>query len=317
MLCRLREALGCVAIAVSCSATYARLPKALPTLGSFDGSKRRMLMGIASTIAMVLSSAHVFGQAEGANRQSFNLKGSLMEMQRGLIKVAAEADKKEYIVKLPNELEQVRYSGQAVKEWLGPGMFIRFDIQMDEKGKFVGTVKQVEVFMPDPKLPNNPENMKNNAPGIHPLNVPGAENLFSDEKKSVVIKTCRVVARVGGVNKNKMMAIAGNSRVQVELDDNVAINVAVPGVDLFQAGDDVTVSGFVYPDQPGWVEASRVAVVGKQPIGQKPAKGAKTNTRTRRDKKEPAAEKGNPKSDAQDSEKKGSEKKDTDTKESK
>jgi|688.fasta_scaffold03381_30 hypothetical protein len=310
MLCRLREALGCVGIDDSISETCARLPKALPTWGSFDWAKRRVLIGIASTMAVILTSAHVFGQAEGANRQSFNLKGSLMEMQRGLIKVAVEADKKEYIVKLPNEVEQVRYSGQAVKEWLGPGMFIRFDIQMDEKGKFVGTVKQVEVFMPDPKLPNNPENMKNNALGVHPLNVPGAENLFSDEKKSVVIKTCRVVARVGGVNKNKLMAIAGNSRVQVELDDNVAINVAVPGVDLFQAGDDVTVSGFVYPDQPGWVEAARVAVVGKQPIGQKPAKGTKANARTRRDKKEPAAEKNNPKSDAQ-AEKKEPEKKES------
>lgn len=317
MLCRLREVLGCVAIDGSCSATRTMLPKALPTLSSFGWVKRRMLLGIASTIAMFISSADVFGQAEGANRQSFNLKGSLVDMQRGVIKVAAEAEKKEYFVKLPNEVEQVRYSGQAVKEWLGPGMFVRFDIQMDEKGKFVGTVKQVEVFMPDPKLPNNPENMKNNALGVHPLNVPGAENLFSDEKKSVVIKTCRVVARVGGVNKNKLMAIAGNNRVQVELDDNVAINVAVPGVDLFQAGDDVTVSGFVYPDQPGWVEAARVAVVGKQPIGQKPAKGTKTNTRTRRDKKEPAADKGDPKSDTQEPEKKDPEKKDSEAKESK
>lgn len=249
---------------------------------------------IASASVWLASAALAQGQAAGANRQNFNLKGSLVEMQRGLLKVAAEADKKEYIVKLPNEVEQIRYSGQAVKEWLGGGMFVRFDVQMDEKGKVLGAVKQIEVFMPDPKLPNTPDNMKNNVPGVYPLSVPGAEDLFSDDKKKVVIKSYRVVARVGGVNKGKMLAVAGSNRLQVELDENVAINISVPGVDFFQVGDAVTVAGFVYPDQPGWVEGSRVTVVGKEPFGQKPAKGAKANSRTNRNNKKDAA----PKEDA-------------------
>jgi hypothetical protein len=262
---------------------------------------RRSLLSVAVACAFVLFSQSLWaqGQAGGANRQNFNLKGSLLEMQRGLIKVAAEADKKEYIVKLPNELEQIRYSGQAVKEWLGGGMFIRFDVQMDEKGKVLGTVKQIEVFMPDPKLPNTPDNMKNNVPGVYPLSVPGAEDLFSDDKKKVVIKSYRVVARVGGVNKNKLVAVAGTNRMQVELDESVAISISVAGYEFFQTGDDVTVAGFVYPDQPGWVEGARVTVVGKQPIGQKPAKGAKTNSRTQRNKKD-AAPKDEVKGDAKE-----------------
>lgn len=263
---------------------------------------RRGLLAMAAVCVVLMLTQSVFAQgpAGGANRQNFDLKGSLLEMQRGLIKVAAEADKKEYIVKLPNELEQIRYSGTAVKEWLGGGVFVRFDVQMDEKGKVLGTVKQVEAFMPDPKLPNTPENMKNNVPGVYPLSVPGAEDLFSDEKKKVVIKTYRVVARVGGVNKNKMMAVAGTNRMQVELDENIAINISVPGVEFFQVGDSVTVAGFVYPDQPGWVEGARVTVVGKQPIGQKPAKGSKATSRTQRNKKE-AAPKEAPKGDAKES----------------
>lgn len=262
----------------------------------------RSVGGCLFSVAFLVSlcSPYALAQAQpgGANRQNFNLKGSLLEMQRGLIKVAAEADKKEYIVKLPNEVEQVRYSGQAVKEWLGGGMFVRFDVQMDEKGKVIGAVKQIEVFLPDPKLPNNPENMKDNVPGVYPLSVPGADGLFSDEKKQAVIKTFRVVARVGGINKNKLAALAGSNRMQVELDENATINVSVPGVELFQAGDEVTVAGFVYPDQPGWVEGARVTVVGKQPLGQKPAKGAKANSRTQRNKKEKAAPKSEEKDEA-------------------
>lgn len=228
------------------------------------------------------------GQPPGANRQRFELKGTLLDMQNGHIKVAKAEDKKEYIVKLPNELEQIRYSGQAVPEWLNGGMFVRFDVQMDEKGKVVGAVKQLEVFIPDSKLPNTPENMKSNVPGVYPAGVPGSETLFNDDVKKVVIKSYRVVARVGGLNKSKLVAIAGTNRLQVELDENASINIAVPGVDLFQQGDDVTVSGFVYPDQPGWVEGQRVSVVGKQPVGQKPAKGSKNSSKNRRDKKEAA-----------------------------
>lgn len=270
--------------------TYPR--RMLPRLVEVDPMSNRLnffaLVSLASLV-WVSSGTLVVGQGNGANRQNFNLKGSLVDMQRGVLKVAAEADKKEYIVKLPNEIEQVRYSGQAVKEWLSGGMFVRFDVQMDEKGKVLGSLKQVEVFMPDPKLPNTPDNMKNNVPGVYPLSVPGAENLFSDDAKKEVIKSFRVIAQVAGVNKNKLVAAAGGSRMQVELDDNVSININVPGFDFFQAGDDVTIAGFVYPDQPGFVEAARVTVVGKKPIGEKPAKGAKTNSRTQRNKKEPAA----------------------------
>ena len=242
----------------------------------------------AVSLMWISTPASAQGQAAGANRQAFELKGSLLGMQRGLIQVAADADKKEYIVKLPSDLDKVRYSGQALKEWLSGGMFIRFDVQMDEKGKVIGAVKQLEVFVPNTKLPDTPDNRKNNVLGVYPANVPGAENLFSDEKKKVVIKTFRVVARVGGLSKNKLMAIAGTNRLQVELDDAVSINVSVPGFELCQVGDSVNIRGFVYPDQPGWVDGDSVSFVGKETLGQKPAKGTKASARNKRDAKEPA-----------------------------
>lgn len=240
----------------------------------------------AIAICQLLSGASANAQAPGANRKAFNFKGALLDMQRGVMKVQDAADKKEYLVKLPNELEQIRYSGQAATEWLSGGMFVRFDTQMDEKGKILNPVKQLEVFMPDPKLPNNPELMKDNVPGVHLNGVPDSEKLFNDEVKKIVVKSYRVVGRVGGLNKGKLMVIAGSNRLQVDLDPQVIVNVSVPGVDLCQQGDDISVNGFTYPEQPGWVEAQRVQITGKQPVGQKPQKPTRAS-RVKRDSKEP------------------------------
>lgn len=233
----------------------------------------------------------VWGQAPGADRQAFKVNGTLKGMQNGMLMVTG-ADKKDYMVKLPKELDKVRYSGQAALEWLSNGLFVRFETQMDEKGRIVGTVKQVEVFVPDPQLQNNPATMKEHVPGVHLLGVAGSDGLFSDEKVPAnSVKSYRVIAQLIGVAKNKMMVAAGSNRLQVEVDPNVAINVSVPGMDLCQPGDDIAISGFTYPNQPQFVESQTISVTGKQLIGQKVKKGpkaaaSKTATKSRKDKKD-------------------------------
>lgn len=233
--------------------------------------------------------------AGGGALEIAKAEGKLEAQQGQTVKITSE-DKKDYFLVLSQETS-LKYSGEADPKWLVPGLMVRFTANFDS-GKPVGTVKNLEVFMPVRSNRMTMEQAREQTPGIYQEGKappPGAKGLFAEEQKDAKkdgsapaqtpatsggAQAYRVVGSLRGVHQNTLLVSAGPQPVQVELDPSATITVTAGDLSFASKGDEVKVSGLRKPSQPDWIQAEKIEIKAAKKLTQaQPApRGGKMRT---------------------------------------
>ena len=82
------------------------------------------IIGFLGPLCVLALSLQAQDQKQGGLNQTIKFEGKIAGAQGGVVKVITE-DKKEYLVKLPDDVKNVSYSGTASLPWLSRGLFVR------------------------------------------------------------------------------------------------------------------------------------------------------------------------------------------------
>ncbi len=235
----------------------------------------------------------LLSQQPGGIREVINIKGAL-EGARGNILTVKSDDGKSYMVRLPEDIEAVRYKGSGVPTMLQPGLMIRFEGMFDPStGRTTVPVSQLEVFNPMKPKHAQQKDIMEITPGIYPVDSGNAAagagaGLFADPnekrprtKAQPQSASFKVIGQVAGISKKGVNVNAGRM-LQIEVLPTTQIAVSDYGLRFAQPGDPIQVDGFYFPPNETQVLAQRITVTGANPLGvpqekPKPGKAVKNS----------------------------------------
>ena len=250
-----------------------------------------MLVLLATFILIPLSCQESFAQGipNGVNREVINVKGQLELIQGFFMRIKSE-DGRVFTIKASENQEAIKYTGTGAIAMLQPGLFIRFEAKFDNAGRTVAPLQSLEVFTPYKPKHARPEDLITMMPGVYPGDNAGAGGvgLFEDGAKKPASgpppMSYKVIGRIAGVSKKGMNINAGRMMVATEVSPTAAISVTAIGWSLAMPGDNVHVSGFMFPPKDTEVLAEQIQITGVKPLGlveEKPKPIAKTSKRTK------------------------------------
>ena len=228
-------------------------------------------------------------------------EGKLEAQQGQRIKIST-AEQKEIFIDISQETS-LKYSGEADRSWLSPGLMVRFSTKFDQ-GK-PEMLKGLEVFMPVMHRGMSMEQIRDQTPGMYqegkaPPPVP--KGLFAGDDKKAGTKpagkpaattpppaattgaapTVRVIGKLMGVHGNVVMVMT-EQPMQFELDPEATIAVTSGDLSFVAQGDSVAVSGLRSPAEPSFIRAERIEIKAAKKLTQpQPApRGSRTRTNMR------------------------------------
>ncbi len=281
----------------------------------------RRLLTVAC-LTSLLSTA-VLAQNEGLDIAK--VEGTLEDMGGYQLKVKPEKGESTLVGINPQKTDFV-YVGTAEREFLLPGLMVRFTAAFDVNGKPQAALKELEIFVPARKRRMTNEYMRDQTPGIHsidPGGEPGKANAKTGEKKTdkaagkegkgksnvaaagatatagSSVMDFRIVGKLTGIQGNVIQVAAGNRPIMVELAEELKITVAAGDTTFCVAGDKVSATGLKNAAQPNYVEAEKITITAAKPLalpkpGESPlnAKGKSQSARARRGKQDQDPAKG-------------------------
>lgn len=228
------------------------------------------------------------GAAAGA-REIAKAEGKLEAQQGQTLKISTTDNKEIFVQVGPGTA--LKYSGEADRSWLSPGMMVRFSTRFDQ-GKAVAPLKSLDVFMPVLRPGMTMEQMREQTPGIYQEGKtppPGAKGLFADDSQKPGNKggskpagnkpadaaqpavgasaAYRVVGKLMGLHGNTIMVMA-EQPMQFELDPAATISVTSSDLTFAVHGDPVAVSGLRNPAEPAYIQAEKLEIKAAQKLTQ-------------------------------------------------
>ena len=186
----------------------------------------------------------VLAQDKRPPHEPLNTTGILKGAANGRLVVATE-NAGMWQVTLPNSHEKVSYSASADLEYLKPGMMLRFNATITNKGLVVSEISALTVFTP----------VEKGDVGIKPaaeMGPSGADALFADPKdakkppKAPEQMACIVAGELVSLKGKKMLVSAGGVSLKCELAENAKVDVFVHDLRLAQPGDKVNLRAWFY-----------------------------------------------------------------------
>ena len=185
---------------------------------------------------------------------------------------------------------KVQVTGTAEADFLKAGMFIRFSVELDKRGKAQDKVSQLTIFAPSEESPVGiwPE-------GAGPLVGPAEDNLgggfggFGGDEgqakgrgvgsgKASLAGLYSIAGQLRGVRKGKLTVYAGRGMVQIELADKPSINVDFADYSVAKKGDKISVTRGKMPrGGMGLAQANELKIEVAQPL----SSGRKKPVRTK------------------------------------
>lgn len=281
------------------------------------------LLTVAGLSVSVLPTA-VLAQNEGLDIAK--VEGTLEDMGGYQLKVKPEKGESTLVGINPQKTD-FEYVGTAEREFLLPGLMVRFTAAFDVNGKPQTALKELEIFVPARKRRMTNEYMRDQTPGIHSIDPPGGEpgraNAKTAEKKTDQaagkeakgkskvaaagatapagsgVMDFRIVGKLTGMQGNVIQVAAGNRPIMIELAEELEITVAAGDTTFCVAGDKVSATGLKNAAQPNYVEAEKITITAAKPLalpkpGESPlnAKGKSQSARARRGKQDQDPAKG-------------------------
>ena len=238
--------------------------------------------------------------AGNATMEIAKAEGKLEAQQGQRIKIST-AEQMEIFIDISQETS-LKYSGEADRSWLSPGLMVRFSTKFDQGKPEV--LKGLEVFMPVMHRRMSMEQIRDQTPGMYQEGkVPpaGAKGLFAEDDKKAGAKpagkpsaatppaaatgaapTVRVIGKLMGVHGNVVMVMT-EQPMQFELDPEATIAVTSGDLSFVAQGDSVAVSGLRSPAEPSFIRAERIEIKAAKKLTQpQPApRGGRTRTNMR------------------------------------
>ncbi len=287
-----------------------------------------VLAGFAVSAGMLHSGiAHAQdpGKAVGG-LQIAQVSGTMQAMALDKIKIVAE-DKKEYFA-VVSEQTSINYKGTAERDFLTPGLLVRFSAELNQNGQAQGPVNEIEVFTVNQQRRMSPEQAREHTPGVYQVGgevgntkKPGDRTKEKTDKVSTKLNAAtgkgsafgaqayRVVGQVAGVKAGKMVVQAGAAQVQLELDPKAVIKVTSHDTSFCQMGDQVKVSGLRNAGEQ-FIQSESLEIVGAKPLAAAEGKTGK-NSKTSKNSKGKTTKAGSDKDDSGAADKKTDTKKTT------
>lgn len=257
----------------------------------------------AATPASGLAQARGKKKTDEPKRQRFDSHGTIEALLPNSIIKFTLSTKESWFVKLEapkrhrdKKTRQVTYkggtevqvTGTAVKEFLRPGMFVRFSAALNAKGRSSEEIDLLTIF-----TPNEQRKL-----GIF-------REGFAEEEEQDNTTRYLVAGQLASFKKGRLSVAIGRRKVQVTVAADATIKVDVNDLSLVRPGDKIEVKGHFF--KKGAVLGKTVTIELRQPLGVAQEKKKKTPRSRRRSPKKPAAEKTSPDEPApkkeQDSEK--------------
>jgi len=186
--------------------------------------------------------------------------GTLQDMKGGLLEVAS-ASQGPFLVKIDPRHTKVKCTGTAEKEFLRPGLYVRFSGDFDNRGAAKGELAELAIVslsetVRQGVVQNSPAGLAE--PPKKKVKYEGGNYLVIGQIKGV--KNDQLEVTVPGVPSGLKVSLAETAKINVEADD----------VSLVQQGDEIEVKGnLVQPGQngqPGQVVAGDVTIKLAKPL---------------------------------------------------
>ncbi len=242
-----------------------------------------LLVGFAAIALVVAGAVHTHAQRprRGGEKIPLNATGTLHAVAPGKIIIKGAGDEG-WIINI-NKQTEIHVLGTAEREFLRPGMFIKFQAAIDQKGRVQQPVDKLMIFTPSEAI----------IPGIFPAQGAAA---FGDVGgpaagggggQQPAISNYDVAGQIRNIDKRSQMTVfcGPTGTVTAELGQSPEIEVDVADLRLAKQGDKVTVSGFMTGEHMG--NARLVEVELSQPLAPpEDQKKKKRLARQRRDRDE-------------------------------
>lgn len=165
----------------------------------------------------------------GGQSTAADVSGQFVALEGDVIQLV-DQQQQPYLAKFNLERASVLILGQADASFLRPGLFVRFQCPLDERGH----------SPPDEEL----EKLSLVTPG--PTAYPGV----TSEDLSNPNAPYDVIGQIKSLRKGKMVVLAGEAQVTVKVSPDAEIEVKVTDLSWCTPGDPITVKGrFVGPGQ--------------------------------------------------------------------
>ena len=231
---------------------------------------KTLVPAILSVCLFLFSSESILAQAnKQVPKETLRSTGTILRIAPGFLQVKTK-DGGQWIIKVPDNQENISVVGSAEANWLQRGMYVRFTGLFDKRGKPSGSINQLQVFSPD----------KNTKIGVFPDSGLGLETkaLFDDKDPAAAPQAGKgadrsqyspylVAGRLATAKGGKLSVLAGRTLVQAQLAEKVKISVAVSNPGLARIGDTVELEAWYPANQKaaGKAIATRLKVTATKP----------------------------------------------------
>ena len=215
-----------------------------------SGTTVRMMTALL--FLSVLCSPRVVHAQRRGNASRIQGKGKIEAIKPGFLKVSVDGSA--WVMKVAAKPRDIALEGTADKNWLQPGMLVRFVAPLDEQGVAQTPIEELSVFTPRPgyRIGVLPENRADVKAGFDGDTQPTGSSYL-------------VAGQLAKKKDDQILVSAGRDRVTATLADELKINVDMLGdYSLARPGDEIVFSGRVL--KPGQAIIDRIRIVAAQPF---------------------------------------------------
>ncbi len=163
----------------------------------------------------------------------------------------------------------VHVMGTAKADFLRVGMFIRFSVALDKRGKAQGKVGDLMIFTPTPQ---NFVGAWPEAAGAGPPD-PAGDGGEAGDRPPVQSSNYTIAGQIRGSRRGKITVNYGQGMVDIELDENPSIKVDFADYTVARQGNKISVKrGKMYPGRPGMAQATELTIMLSDPLTLNPPK---------------------------------------------
>lgn len=200
-------------------------------------------------------------------RENIKGEGKVAEIGPGVLGIVGEGGD-QWMVKLPNKLEDFAVSGKAERGFLKAGMWVEFIGTVGKRGQVAGPITDIVVFTPRPGY----------EVGITPSRSSSAPagGLFSSEEEEKPKKAkpaaeepteYRIAAAINKVGrKGEITVSASGVTLKADVAEDAKIKIDVADLQYVSVGDKVEFEGYYYETAKNQVYSSSLTVTAAQPF---------------------------------------------------
>ena len=192
-------------------------------------------------------------------------EGSGVVEGAGPLGLAVNANGMSWKVK-PDKNCKIEVTGTADPDFLKPGLWVKFNADIDKKTKATAPVNELEIVDQRTAMVN--EKSRGGLTGTDA----GAKK-GKGAATGVAANSGPILGKITAYKNNELTLETGSGTVKADLGPNPSIKVNVSDFSWAQPGDTVEVKGWYM--QPGAAMAQDIKVTIKDPLGENPKKKAK------------------------------------------